>query len=116
MDVIRYWGVSASFSMPICNTTSTQLNQVHFPTLIRIDCNYLAIQGSSVAPNQLFSGAGITGTDCHNSLTPTTFEALQVLKSAYKNGILSALDEAEACVVHLWANNDIMIIEDGDHF
>ena len=57
--------------------------------------DYLAIQGSSVPSEQAFSSGGLTGTSLHNCLTPATFEALQILKSAYRNRHISATQEAE---------------------
>lgn len=51
--------------------------------------NYLAIQGSSVKSECTFSGGGITGTDRRNRLGTATFEALQVLKSAYKTDTIT---------------------------
>ena len=58
-------------------------------------CDYLAIQGSSVPLEQAFSSGGLTGTSLRNHLTPAVFEALQILKSAYKNHHVSATQEAE---------------------
>ncbi|KIJ25800.1 hypothetical protein M422DRAFT_88439, partial [Sphaerobolus stellatus SS14] len=56
--------------------------------LSRMARDYLAIQGSAVASERTFSSAGITGTDRRNRLLPETFEALQILKSGYKNGFI----------------------------
>lgn len=56
--------------------------------------DYLAIQGSSVPSERAFSSAGLTGTKQRNSLDPATFEALQLLKSAYRNGVINATEEA----------------------
>ena len=58
-------------------------------------CDYLAIQGSSVPSERAFSSGGLTGTSLRNRLTPATFEALQILKSAYRNHHISATQEAE---------------------
>ena len=58
-------------------------------------CDYLAIQGSSVPSERAFSGGGLTGTSLRNRLSPAIFEALQILKSAYKNGHISAAEEAK---------------------
>ena len=58
-------------------------------------CDYLAIQGSSVPSERAFSSEGLTGTSLRNRLTPATFEALQILKSAYRNHHISATQEAE---------------------
>lgn len=57
--------------------------------------DYLAIQGSSVPSERAFSSGGLTGTSLRNRLTPAIFEALQILKSAYKNNHISAAQEAE---------------------
>jgi len=64
---------------------------------------------------RLFSRAGLTGTDRRNHLAPATFEALQVLKSAYKNGFLSAHEEANAHIACLW-NNDIPVEDENSPF
>jgi len=57
--------------------------------------DYLAIQGSSVPSEQAFSSGGLTGTSLRNHLSPATFEALQILKSAYRNGHISTAQEAK---------------------
>ncbi|KIK36412.1 hypothetical protein CY34DRAFT_50618, partial [Suillus luteus UH-Slu-Lm8-n1] len=59
-------------------------HSVQYPTVSRIAKDYLAIQGSAVASERAFSSGGITGTAHRGSLQPTTFEALQLLKSAYR--------------------------------
>lgn len=56
--------------------------------------DYLAIQGSATPSERAFSGGGITGTPSRNRLTPAVFEALQILKSAYRNGHIGAADDA----------------------
>lgn len=58
--------------------------------------DYLAIQGSATPSERAFSSGGTTGTAKRNRLLPTTFEALQLLKSAYRNGHLAAEKEAHA--------------------
>ena len=58
-------------------------------------CNYLAIQGSSVPSEQAFSSGGLTSTSLRNHLSPAIFKALQILKSAYRNGHISAAQEAK---------------------
>jgi hypothetical protein len=63
-------------------------------TLTRIAKDFLAIQGSSIPSKHAFSSGGITGTAHRNSLHPTTFAALQILKAGYRNGHLSATGEA----------------------
>jgi hAT family C-terminal dimerisation region len=57
--------------------------------------DYLAIQGSSVPSERAFSSGGLTGTSRRNRLNSDTFEALQLLKSAYKNNHIGAAEEAE---------------------
>ncbi|KIJ46241.1 hypothetical protein M422DRAFT_106445, partial [Sphaerobolus stellatus SS14] len=57
-----------------------------YPTLSWMACDYLAIQGSAVPCERFFSSSGQTGTSHCNHLLPRTFEALQILKNAYKTG------------------------------
>ena len=52
--------------------------------------DYLAIQGSATPLEHAFSSGGITGCTQRNRLQPAVFEGLQLLKSAYQNGHLSA--------------------------
>ena len=56
--------------------------------------DYLAIQGSATPSERAFSSGGTTGTVKRNRLKPEAFEALQLLKSAYRNGHLAADKEA----------------------
>lgn len=56
--------------------------------------DYLAIQGSATPSERAFSGGGITGTASRNRLSVPVFEALQILKSAYRNGHIGAADDA----------------------
>jgi hypothetical protein len=64
----------------------------------KIAKDYLAIQGSSVASERTFSSSGITATPRRNCLAPETFGALQLLKSAYRQGHISATSQAELAV------------------
>jgi len=57
--------------------------------------DYLPIQGSATPSEHLFSNASLTDLKQHNQLTPDTFKALQILKSAYCNRHVSASAEAE---------------------
>jgi hypothetical protein len=57
--------------------------------------DYLAIQGSATPSERAFSNASLTDTKQRNRLSPDTFEALQILKSAYRNGHISATVEAD---------------------
>jgi hypothetical protein len=56
--------------------------------------DYLAIQGLAMPSEQAFSGGGITGTPSRNHLSVASFEALQLLKSSYRNGHIAAVDDA----------------------
>lgn len=68
---------------------------MEYPTLSRIARDYLAIQGSSTPSERAFSGGGITGTPARNRLSVASFEALQLLKIAYRNGHIAAADNAD---------------------
>ena len=61
----------------------------------KIAKDYLPIQGSTVPSERAFSSSGITATTRRNVLLPETFGALQVLKSAYCQGHISAVTQAE---------------------
>jgi hypothetical protein len=52
--------------------------------------NYLPIQGSATPAEHAFSSGGLTGTNLRNSLSADLFKALQLLKSAYRNGLIGA--------------------------
>lgn len=75
------------------NSLQHQTNS-KYPTLKRIARDYLAIQGSATPSERAFSSGGITGTNRRSSLSTRIFEALQLLKSAYRNGHISAGIEA----------------------
>ncbi|KAF7372391.1 HAT dimerization [Mycena venus] len=76
-DVVAWWGHHVG----------------HYPTLARMARDYLAIQGSATASEQAFSSGSLTATKRRNRLAPATFEALQILKSAYRNGHIGAAEE-----------------------
>lgn len=59
------------------------------PTWAKIARDYLAIQGSAVPCERAFSSSGLTGTDRRHRLSPQTFEALQLLKHAYRTTVIS---------------------------
>jgi hypothetical protein len=72
----------------------------------------LAVQGSSTPSERAFSSGGLTGTKLRNRLSPEIFEALQILKSAYRNGHIRASTQAEG---HVRAMEDLIeILDDGD--
>jgi hypothetical protein len=73
----------------------TQQHQaVEYPTLPWMAQDYLAIQGSATPSECAFSGGGITGTPNRNHLSVASFKALQLLKSAYCHGHITAADDA----------------------
>jgi hypothetical protein len=65
--------------------------------------DYLAIQGSATPAERAFSSGSLTGTKLRNRLSMDLFEALQLLKSAYRNGHISAGQLAEKRVDSLIA-------------
>ena len=57
--------------------------------------DYLPIQGSATPSERVFSNASLTDSKQRNCLALDTFEALQILKSAYRNRHISAPAEAQ---------------------
>ncbi|KIL54454.1 hypothetical protein M378DRAFT_92506 [Amanita muscaria Koide BX008] len=72
-----------------------------YPTLSSMARDYLAIQGSATPSERAFSSGGTTGTAKRNRLNVEAFEALQLLKSAYRNGHVGADSEAERHAISL---------------
>jgi len=64
--------------------------------LSHIACDYLSIQGSSVASERAFSSSGQTDTLQRNCTESEAFGYVQILKNAYKTNFLNAVDEADA--------------------
>jgi hypothetical protein len=96
-NVVAWWGVSYHFYLTVfLADSSSQQHSTQYPVLARIARDYLAIQGSSVPSERAFSGGGLTGTRLRARLSPQVFEALQILKSAYRNGHIGAAEQAEA--------------------
>ena len=87
-----------------------QGHAVQYPTLSHIAQDYLAIPGSSVQSEHAFSSGHLTATKRHNRLTPEVFEALQILKGAYRNSHISAAQDAKA---HIGSALD-ELMSDGD--
>ena len=89
-DIVGWWGVSL-IEVLVCHTHiwCSQSN-TRYPTLRKIVRDYLAIQGSATPSECAFSSGGITGCSWWNWLQTNIFEALQLLKSAYQNGHISA--------------------------
>lgn len=78
----------------VCGAHAAQNHTTQYPILARMARDYLPIQGSATPSECSFSSTSLTDTKQCNWLAPDTFEALQVLKSAYRNGYLSASGEA----------------------
>jgi hypothetical protein len=72
-----------------------QIHSTQYPILTRMAQDYLAIQGSATPSEHAFSNAALTDAKQCNRLVLETFEVLQILKGAYRNGHISALAEAE---------------------
>lgn len=64
---------------------SSKLNGYHYPVWASIARDYLAIMATSVSSERAFSSAGITVTKRRNRLKGDIVEALQVLKSAFRD-------------------------------
>ena len=80
---------SLNFIVSACaKPLEIQMNLPQYPVWSRIARDYLPIQGLAVPCERRFSSTSITGTDRCNHLAPKTFEALQILKSAYADGIV----------------------------
>ena len=75
--------------------------------------DYLAIQGSATPSERAFSSGGTTGTAKRNRLNVEVFEALQLLKSAYRNGHVGADSEAQLHAINLsdifTTNSDVIM-------
>jgi hypothetical protein len=82
--------VSSLHSKTILNPHSIQHHARQYPTLSRMARDYLPIQGSATASERAFSSGGLTGTARRNRLNVCLFEALQLLKSAYRNDTFTA--------------------------
>ena len=110
-DVVAWWGVSFNIHLlyiwHVFDVSACQLHSRQFPTLACIAKDYLAIQGSSTPSECAVSSGGITATPCHNSLQPTTFSALQIVKFRYHNSHLSAIDEATSAVLQKWVPESV---------
>ena len=76
--------------------------------------DYLAIQGSATPSERVFSSGGLTGTKYRNRLNGVVFESLQLLKSAYRNGHISAASDAEQHIDALIASFDDEEVDDED--
>jgi len=76
--------------------------------------DYLAIQGSATPSERAFSSGGLTGIKYRNRLNGMVFESLQLLKSAYRNGHISAVSDAKQHIDALIAAFDDEEVDDED--
>lgn len=67
---------------------------MQYPTLARMARDYLAIQGPATESEQAFSNSSLTATQRLNCVSPKMLEALQILKSAYRNNHIGAEEES----------------------
>ena len=87
---------------------------LQYPTLSCIARDYLAIQGSAVPSERAFSSGGLTATSRHNKLSSRTFESLQLLKSAYRNGHTAAANQAGEHLKLIWDDTDGIEVSEGE--
>jgi hypothetical protein len=87
-------GCVQSFSATATLCDEQYQTNTKYPTLRCIARDYLAIQGSATPSERAFSSGGITGSARRNRLSTEIFEALQVLKSAYRNQHIAAVRQA----------------------
>ena len=94
----------------------TQNHSTQYPILARMTWDYLAIQGSATPSEHSFLNVSLTDSKQRNQLAPDTFKALQVLKSTYCNGHLSASAEAQnyyQTVMSALGGEDLNVDADG---
>ena len=96
-----WWAGGAYISSPgslqvLPADMSSQRHTSQYPTLSRIDWDYLAIQGSATPSEWAFSSGGLMATAHRNKLSIQMFESLQLLKSAYRNGHIAAVDQVQS--------------------
>ena len=92
-------------------TLYTSVYQLHQTIGTR---DYHAIQGSATPSERAFSSGGLTGTKYRNRLNGMVFESLQLLKSAYRNGHISAASDAKQHIDALIAAFDDEEVDDED--
>lgn len=105
VDPVAWWGVSPGSLMNTLEDSHNrfQLKSASSPVLAMMAKDYLAIFGASTVSEASFSKAGLTDTSRRNAIGPEVFGKLQLLKSAYRNGHISAVDGAQAAVPREWS-------------
>jgi hypothetical protein len=118
-NIVTWWGVSCLyliFSIDV-QLMDCQQHSLQYPILACIARDYLAIQGSATPSERAFSSGALMDTKRCSRLTLPVFEALQILKSAYRNGHIKAGDQAEEYYQGFMAALDILEeAEDGEEF
>ena len=92
--------------MTVLYPNSIRQHDKVYPTLRSMARDYLAIQGSATPAERAFSSGGLTGTKLRNRLGTGVFEGLQILKSGYRNGHISAASQAAGHLEALIAGLD----------
>lgn len=80
------------------------MNRTVFPTVYAMAMDYLPIQATSVPSERVFSSSSDTDSKKRNRIAPVLFEALQILKSVYKE---EALDFTSG-----WSSTERQILSD----
>jgi len=81
-SLLSWWQVSMvhNAAMPVINNKIHQEHECVFPTLFKVTMSYLAIQGTAIPSERVFSSSAETLTKHHSCLQPKMIEALQMLK------------------------------------
>jgi hypothetical protein len=77
---IRFWEVFNFHPHPSKFADTVQENQLRYPTIFAMAVDLLAIQGSAVPCERVFSSSAKTDTARRNNISPELMEALQMLK------------------------------------
>jgi hypothetical protein len=91
-----------------------QKHAMQYPILASMAHDYLAVQGSATPSERAFSSAALTDTKQCNKLSPVIFEGLQILKSAYRSGHLSASDVAQKRYTEMMQDLSILEMDVGN--
>lgn len=84
---LLYWQASVQeFCPPAILNEISQENQLRYPTFFTAALDYLAIQGSAVPCERVFSSAKETMTDRRSRIREDLMEMLQMLKFSIKAG------------------------------
>ena len=105
-DIVAWWGkhhfyfILVAFECTALTCFILQQHSMQYPMIAQIAKDYLAIQGFAVPSEHAFSSSVLMATVCCNCLLSNTFGQLQLLKSAYREGHISAASKAELVVPH----------------